>query len=70
MITRLSSGKMRKNIFWDSFFFALGFNSNPLLHKVKEIAAKSVDQRISESWGRTSETFEETFEKQERVING
>jgi hypothetical protein len=60
---------MKKNIFWDSFFFVFGFNSNPLLNGIKEINSKSVDQRISESWGRTSETFKETFEKQECVAN-
>jgi hypothetical protein len=69
MLTRLSSEKTKRNIFWDGFFSVFGFYSNPLLNNVREITNKSVDQRMSESWGSASETFKETFEKQECVVN-
>ncbi len=65
MSTRLSSVKMKRNIFWDGFFFVFGFDSNPFLRKSREIASKSVEQRISENWENTSVTFKETFEKKE-----
>jgi hypothetical protein len=69
MSTRISSIKTKKSIFWDSFFFFWGLNANPILDKVKEVAAKSADQRISESWERTSETFKEAYEKQACIVN-
>jgi hypothetical protein len=65
MLTRVSLEKMKKNIFWDGFFFVFGFNSNPLSAELKELADKSIDQRIGESWQRTSDVFKETFEKEE-----
>lgn len=67
MSARLGLVKMKRNFFWDGFFFVFGFNSNPFLKKAKEISGKSVEQRISDNWERTSTNFKETFEKQEQL---
>lgn len=64
----VSKSKFRKDekiIFWDSFFFDFGFNSNPFSANLREIADKSIEQRIEESWESTSGVFKEIFEKEE-----
>jgi hypothetical protein len=61
--------KMKKNSFWDGFFFVFGFNSNPISEKLKETARKNVDQRISESWDNTSSNFKDVFDSEACLLN-